>query len=72
MLRLLAVTVVVPLLVIEFPVSVTVHESPDTRLPAVHVVECAEASYVQDSVPHESDTVFAVMLIVFVFADGSL
>ena len=70
LLRLLAVTVAEPLCVILFPVSVTVQESPEQRLPAVHVVACAEPSYVHEVVPHERVTYLALMVSVLVFDDG--
>jgi hypothetical protein len=56
----------------EFPVKVTVQESPEHKLPAVHVVECVDLSYVQEVVPQLKVTVLALIVKVAVFEDGKV
>ena len=53
-----AVTVVEPMFVIEFPESITVQVSSDTRLVTVQVVLCGLPSYLQDVGPQASAAVF--------------
>ena len=71
LLRLLAVTVAVPLFVIEFPVSVTVQVSPEHKLPTVQVVLWAEPSYVHVRVPQLNVTVLALIVSVAVGFDAA-
>ena len=53
-----AVTVVEPMLVIEFPESVTVQVSSDIRLDTTQVVLCGLPSYLQDVGPQDNVAVF--------------
>ena len=60
-----AVTVVEPMFVIEFPESITVQVSSDTRLVTVQVVLCGLPSYLQDVVPQASTAVFGFIITLY-------